>query len=66
MLALIQRVNFAKVVVEGTVTGEIQKGILAFIGFEKGDDEAKAKKMFEDGLIDEEEYEALKKKILKL
>ena len=40
MLALIQRVNFAKVVVEGTVTGEIQKGILAFIGFEKGDDEA--------------------------
>ncbi|MCI6939777.1 MAG: D-aminoacyl-tRNA deacylase [Succinatimonas hippei] len=47
MLALIQRVNFAKVVVEGTVTGEIQKGILAFIGFEKGDDEAKAKKMFD-------------------
>lgn len=47
MLALIQRVNYAKVVVDGTVTGEIEKGILAFIGFEKGDDELKAKKMFD-------------------
>ncbi|MBQ2382385.1 MAG: D-tyrosyl-tRNA(Tyr) deacylase [Succinivibrio sp.] len=47
MLALIQRVNYAKVVVDGAPTGEIEKGILAFIGFEKGDDEAKAKKMFD-------------------
>lgn len=47
MLALLQRVNFAKVVVDGKVTGQIDKGILAFIGLEKGDDEAKCKKMFD-------------------
>lgn len=35
MLALLQRVNFAKVVVDGKVTGQIDKGILAFIGLEK-------------------------------
>lgn len=44
MLALLQRVNFAKVVVDGKVTGQIDKGILAFIGLEKGDDEAKCRK----------------------
>ena len=38
MLALLQRVNFAKVVVDGKVTGQIDKGILAFIGLEKSDD----------------------------
>lgn len=47
MLALLQRVNYAKVVVEGAVIGQIDKGILAFIGFEKGDDEAMAKKLFD-------------------
>lgn len=47
MLALLQRVNYAKVEVEGKVCGEIQKGILAFIGLEKGDDEAKCKRMFD-------------------
>ena len=46
MLALLQRVNFAKVVVDGKVTGQIDKGILAFIGLEKSDDEAKCKGMF--------------------
>ena len=45
MLALLQRVNYAKVVVDNQVTGSIEKGILAFIGLEKGDDEAKCKKM---------------------
>lgn len=48
MLALLQRVNFAKVVVDGKVTGQIDKGILAFIGLEKGDDEAKCKRMFDN------------------
>ena len=47
MLALLQRVNFAKVVVDGKVTGQIDKGIMAFIGLEKGDDEAKCKRMFD-------------------
>ena len=47
MLALLQRVNFAKVVVDGKVTGQIDKGILAFIGLEKSDDEAKCKRMFD-------------------
>lgn len=47
MLALLQRVNFAKVVVEGKVTGQIDKGILAFIGLEKGDNETKCKRMFD-------------------
>ena len=36
MLALLQRVNYAKVVVDNQVTGSIEKGILAFIGLEKG------------------------------
>ena len=47
MLALLQRVNYAKVVVDGKVTGQIDKGILAFIGLEKGDDEVKCKRMFD-------------------
>ena len=47
MLALLQRVNFAKVVVDGKVTGQIDKGILALIGLEKSDDEAKCKRMFD-------------------
>lgn len=47
MLALLQRVNFAKVVVDGKVTGQIDKGILAFIGLEKGDNETKCKRTFD-------------------
>lgn len=47
MLALLQRVNFAKVVVDGKVIGQIDKGILAFIGLEKGDNETKCKRMFD-------------------
>lgn len=47
MLALLQKVNFAKVVVDGKVTGQIDKGILAFIGLEKGDNETKCKRMFD-------------------
>lgn len=47
MLALLQRVNFAKVVVDGKITGQIDKGILAFIGLEKGDNETKCKRMFD-------------------
>lgn len=37
MRFLIQRVNHAKVVVDETVTGEIQKGFLVFIGISEDD-----------------------------
>jgi len=37
MIALIQRVTEAKVVVEGENIGEIGQGILAFVGIEKAD-----------------------------
>lgn len=47
MYALLQRVNYAKVRVQGQVTGQIDKGLLVFVGLEKGDNEAIAKKMFD-------------------
>lgn len=39
MIALIQRVTEARVVVNNKNIGEIQQGLLAFIGIEKGDNE---------------------------
>ena len=39
MIALIQRVSEAKVVVNNKNIGEIKQGVLAFIGVEKNDDE---------------------------
>ncbi len=45
MKALIQRVKYANVVVDGNTIGAIDEGILALIGVEKGDDEAKADKL---------------------
>lgn len=47
MIALIQRVTDAKVVVGGKITGEIGAGILALIGIEKGDGEAQARRLCE-------------------
>lgn len=40
MRAVIQRVKSASVSVDGKVTGEIGKGILVYLGVEKGDSEA--------------------------
>jgi len=45
MIALIQRVSEAKVVVEGDTIGEISQGVLALIGIEKQDDFEQIKKI---------------------
>lgn len=45
MIALIQRVNTAKVAVNQQVVGEIDKGLLVFLGVEKGDNETKAERL---------------------
>ncbi len=47
MKAVIQRVDFAKVSVDGNTIGEIKKGFLVLLGVEKGDGETDA-----DYLID--------------
>lgn len=39
MIALVQRVEFSKVEVEGKVIGQIGKGVNVLLGVEKGDDE---------------------------
>jgi len=45
LIALIQRVTHAKVVVDGKTIGNIEQGILALIGVEKNDTEEKADKL---------------------
>ena len=45
MIALLQRVRHARVEVEKIVIGEIQQGLLLFIGIEKNDDTAKADRL---------------------
>jgi len=42
MRAVLQRVSSAKVTVEGSLTGEIEKGILGFLGISRDDTEADA------------------------
>ena len=47
MIALIQRVSFAKVEVNEEIIGEIDKGILVLLAVEPQDNEAKAKRLAE-------------------
>ena len=47
MIALIQRVKQASVTIEEEVVGEIQQGLLVFVGVEKEDDSTKAKRLVE-------------------
>lgn len=47
MITLIQRVKHAKVVVENKTIGEIDQGILAFIGVEKNDAQPQADRLLE-------------------
>ena len=47
MIALVQRVTEARVVVDGTVVGEIGAGILALVGVERGDGAVQAVRLAE-------------------
>lgn len=47
MIALIQRVKWAKVEVEQNIVGEIAHGLLVLLGVEKDDDQNKADKLLE-------------------
>ena len=47
MIALIQRVQHANVVVNGETIGAIDEGILALVGVEKEDNEIKANRLLE-------------------
>ena len=45
MIGLLQRVTEARVEVGGTVVGRIGRGILVLVGVQKGDDEARARRL---------------------
>lgn len=47
MKAVIQRVNFAQVIVNEKIIGEISQGILVYLGLGHDDNLEKAKKMFD-------------------
>ena len=47
MIALLQRVTSASVVVEGERIADIGRGLLALVGVEKHDDEARARRLVE-------------------
>jgi len=51
MKALIQRVSSSHVEVDGKVVGEIDMGLLVFLGLEKKDSELDADKMISKVLI---------------
>ena len=51
MRALIQRVLEAKVVVEGQTTGEIQHGLLVFLGLGKSDTLEQGQKLIDQTIV---------------
>ena len=47
MIALLQRVNFADITVDGSCIASMKNGVLAFIAFEKGDTAEKSRRMLD-------------------
>ncbi len=47
MIALVQRVNEARVVADGREVGAIRRGILALVGVERGDTDVQAERLVE-------------------
>ena len=47
MIALIQRVTHAEVVVAGETVGHVEQGLLAFIGVQRGDGDKQAARLLE-------------------
>ena len=47
MIGLLQRVGEARVLVDGGSVGAIGRGLLVFVGVQKGDDEARAERLLE-------------------
>lgn len=47
MIGLLQRVSSARVSVDGKLVGEIDRGILVFVGVERGDDRTRADRLLE-------------------
>jgi len=45
VIALLQRVNWARVMIEGEVRAQIDKGLLVLVGLEKDDNEEKADRL---------------------
>lgn len=50
MKALIQRVSHAAVEVDGSTVGQIEQGLLVFLGVDKGDDTTSAQRLAEKAL----------------
>lgn len=47
MIGLLQRVSEAAVTVDGAAVGAIERGLMVLVGVQRGDDEAKARRLLE-------------------
>jgi D-tyrosyl-tRNA(Tyr) deacylase len=45
VIGLLQRVSYARVEVAGRVVGAVERGVLVFVGVQKGDDEGRAERL---------------------